>query len=66
MSEAMMNHFQKIFNGRLLCHKCAYIKSPAELVNYRRYRLCRGCAQKFELLREKDKASKIEDFVMAE
>jgi hypothetical protein len=57
---------QEIHSNRYLCHKCAYIKSQGELINYGRYRLCRGCAQKFEFLREKDKAVKIEDFVMTD
>ena len=51
---------------RLLCHKCAYIKPPAELVNYGQYRLCRDCARKYENLKEKDQISNVEAFVIAE
>jgi hypothetical protein len=66
MSDAMSKHFQKKFNGRLICHKCAYIKSPTELVNYGRYRLCLDCAHKFEILIEKDRTCNIDDFVIAD
>lgn len=51
---------------RLLCHKCAYIKSPTELVDYGQYRLCLDCAEQFEELRENVKFYKVETYVMAE
>lgn len=50
----------------ILCHKCAYIKSPAELVIYGQYRLCLDCARKFEEFREKDKFNNVETYVIAE
>jgi hypothetical protein len=51
---------------RYICHKCAYIKSSAELTYYGSYRLCRECARKFEEFREKDKFNNVETYVMAE
>lgn len=51
---------------KLICHKCAYIKSPSELEHYGRYRLCLHCAQKFEELRVKDQVGNVEAYVMAE
>ncbi len=63
----MQNQSAKNLLGvRLLCHKCAYIKSPAELINYGRYRLCRDCARKYEYLKEKDRVGNVEAFVIVE
>jgi hypothetical protein len=57
---------QNIQGVRFICHKCAYIKSPAELVNYGRYHLCRDCARKFDVQRENGRVVNVEDFVMVE
>lgn len=51
---------------RSICHKCAYIKSPAELAYYGSYRLCRECAWKFSIMTETGMIQNIEDFVMIE
>ena len=57
---------QTIQGGRLICRKCVYIKSPGELIDYGRYRICRDCARKFELMKTDRRVDAIEDFVIAE
>ena len=57
---------QVIQGNRLICHKCVYIKSPAELSDYGNYRLCRDCSRKFAILKEKGKIGSLQDFMIAE
>ncbi|MDD5703427.1 MAG: hypothetical protein PHU23_15440 [Dehalococcoidales bacterium] len=57
---------RNIQGNRLICHKCIYIKSPAELSDYGNYRLCRNCSRKFTILKEMGKIGSLKDFVMAE
>jgi hypothetical protein len=60
------NYTQQILRSRLICHRCAYIISPVELLEYGRYRLCQDCAKKYEELKNNHRIGTIEEFVIPE
>ena len=59
-------HTHDISDERLICHKCAYIKPPVELVNQGKYRLCLDCSRKFSNLKETGQVNSLADYVIVE
>ena len=48
----------------VLCHNCVYVKPLVGATRYGKYRLCNGCALKYELKKAEGRVKNIEDFVL--